>query len=213
MPPVNNQPLATRAIVAWWNGKPTSTAVASFSHPLIPMPMLRSRAMKYAVLLALCALMLGCGYRVVSWSSTYQTLDVRAPNVVDGTRDLGPRMQDILVERCLAASALQPAGAYSDLSLTTTLHAYRENVIATGIDGRTSRIQFDLRASFRLQDRAGKQLWALQNYRYSDQYEVSTLQTTYRDEAVFVQDQALRAMADLVITNITLVVSELGKNP
>lgn len=123
------------------------------------------------------------------------------------------RMQDALITRCLAGSGLQPRGQDSDLHLSGRLVNYVENVIATDPDGRTKTIQFNFVVSFSLKDKAGKTLWSLNSYRYSDQFDVSTRQAAFRDEAVFLQDEALRAVADLVITNITLAVNEQTPPP
>ncbi|MDJ0838657.1 MAG: LPS assembly lipoprotein LptE [Acidobacteriota bacterium] len=164
--------------------------------------------------LLLCATLLttlSCGYKVVGWSSeNYKTM------VISPVKGSGPetgrmttRLRDALIERCLAASGFTPVDDAGDLVLETNLQRYRENVVATDVDGRTLRIQFALSASFVLRDKAGKEIWKLDNYRYSDQYNISTGRDVYRDEAVFIQDNALDSIADLVIANITLAIDEL----
>ena len=152
----------------------------------------------------------GCGYKVVEWSSDrYATLAVRPIETNPNTRHLSTRMRDALLERCLAGSSLQPTDSAGDLVLNTKLNAYTESIIATGIDGRTERIQFTLNATFRMTDGQGQVLWELKNYQYSDQYALFTGQEEYREEAVFETDKAMRTIADLVITNISLAISEL----
>jgi len=163
---------------------------------------------KYAWLM-LSLLTVSCGYKVVGWSSSqYATLEVRLVEAGPTTRHLTLRMRDALIERCLAGSGFAPVDASGDLVLKTSLSEYAERVIATGTDGRTEQVQFTLKASFYLSTRDGREIWSLGNYQYSDQYAISTSQDSYRDETVFVQDQAMRTMADLVITNITLAISE-----
>ncbi len=117
-------------------------------------------------------------------------------------------MRDALIERCLAGSSFKPTDRDGDLILESELLDYRERVIATGTDGRIERIQFTLKANFVLTNAQGQQLWALSNYQYSDQYAITTVQDTYREEAVFIQDKAMRTIADLVITNLTLAIAE-----
>ncbi|CAM2008184.1 LPS assembly lipoprotein LptE [Acanthopleuribacter pedis] len=158
-------------------------------------------------LLILCA---NCGYSLVDWSpDQFQTIDIRPVSGPMERNTLRVRMQDALITRCLAGSGLRPSdNTETDLRLTGQLLNYEENVIATDPDGRTKTIQFNFVVSFNLQDRNGKTLWSLNGYRYSDQFDVSTRQAAFRDESVFLQDEALRAVADLVVTNITLAVSE-----
>ncbi len=160
-------------------------------------------------LLALSLFTISCGYKLVGWSSTqYASLEVRPVLAAPTTRHLTVRMQDALIDRCLAGSGLAPVEAEGDLVLETRLLEYDERVIATGTDGRTEQVQFTLKANFNLTDSHGSMVWSLENYQYSDQYGISTGQDSYRDETVFVQDQAMRTMADLVITNISLAISE-----
>ena len=152
---------------------------------------------------------LSCGYKLVGWSSDrYTSLAIRPVQVAATTRTMKVRMRDALIERCLAGSALKPVDTDGDLILDTHLLDYRESVIATGPDGRTERIQFSLRAHFKLKDRAGKVLWQLENYQYSDQIGITISNDVYREEAVHVQDKAMRTMADLVVTNMTLALNE-----
>ena len=153
-----------------------------------------------------------CGYKIVGWSSTsYVTLAIRPVKSAPSTRALALRMRDALIERCLAGSALKPTDTAGDLILESGLLSYQERTIATGVDGRIERIQFTLTANFALSDTAGKVLWSLPNYQYSDQYAISTSQESYRDETVFIQDKAMRTIADLVITNLTLTINELER--
>ena len=169
------------------------------------------RPMKIAVWLTLLFTLNSCGYKVVGWSSeTYGTVAIeRVQTASNETRLMATRMRDALIERCLAGSGLKPVTNQADLVLKTRLVDYQENIIATDTDGRTQRIQFTLWAHFDLADQQGKRLWNLNNYRYSDQYRITTTQSLYRDEKVAIQDEALRSMADLVITNITLAIAEL----
>ena len=154
-------------------------------------------------------LLTACGYKMVAWSSsTYATMAVLPIKTGDNARGFRTRFRDALIERCLAGSGLRPTDERGDLVLRTEILEYRENVIATATDGRTSRIQFTLRAGFDLTDAGGRNLWSLKNYQFSDQYDISTGQEEFRDEAAFVQDNAFRTIADLVITNITLAIAE-----
>jgi len=164
--------------------------------------------------LAAAALFCGaCGYKWVGWSSAdYAAMAIARVNTTPETRKLGVRMRDALIERCLAGSGLSPVDSDGDLVLSTALRDYRESVVATGIDGRTERIQFLIVVDFLLVDREGKRVWALNNYQYSDQYAISTGQELFRDETVFAQDKALSAIADLAITNITLAIAEAERS-
>lgn len=153
-----------------------------------------------------------CGYKTVGWSSgRYATLAIEPVKSDLGSHNLTVRLRDALIERCLAGSGLRPTDETGDLRLQSRILEYRESIIATGVDGRTSRLQFTLRANFALLDRQGQRLWTLENYQFSDQYNISITPNEYRDEAVFVQDNAFRTISDLVITNITLAISELER--
>ncbi|CAM2066480.1 Lipopolysaccharide-assembly [Sulfidibacter corallicola] len=152
---------------------------------------------------------LGCGYHLVDWSSaSYATLAVKPVDGSAPTSVVRSRMRDALITRCLAGSALRPVDSEADLALHSTMSQYRENIIATDTDGRTKSVQFTFVISFELRDRQGKVIWSMRNYQYSDQYEKTTSQGAYRDEVVFLQDKALRAVADLVVTNISLAIAE-----
>lgn len=154
----------------------------------------------------------GCGYHLVDWNVTgFKTLEIEAIQTNETTRSLRTRMRDALIERCLSGSALQPVDEGGDLRLRCELVRYRQSVIATAADGRTTRFQFELLGNFTLKKPTGETLWRLSNYRYSDQYSISTSQNEYRDEAVFEQDIALKTIADLMITNISLALIELGR--
>jgi outer membrane lipopolysaccharide assembly protein LptE/RlpB len=163
--------------------------------------------MKLWLLLALLPTV-SCGYKMVGWSSgRYKTMTIRPVSAAPSAQSLALRTRDALIERCLAGSGLTPVESDGDLRLDTRLIEYQERVIATGIDGRTERVQFTFRADFSLTDREGRVLWQLDNYQYSDQYGIATVQEEYRDEKIFEQDSALRTIADLVITNISLAIS------
>lgn len=152
----------------------------------------------------------GCGYKLVGWrSDLYTTVDIRTVPLKGELVKLSYRMRDLLVERTLAGSGLTPLSGDTDLVLESRLLDYRENVIATDRDGRTKTSQFTIRASFKLLDRQGKVIWSLDNYQYSDRYDISTNAAEFRDELVEVQDQALKSIADLVVTNITLAIAEM----
>ena len=147
---------------------------------------------------------------MVGWSSSdYATLAVRPIKTSSNqTRALAIRMRDALIERTLAGSGLRPIDQDGDLILDTEVADYTERVIATGIDGRTERLQYTLVAHFTLTDRVGRVLWSLRNYRYSDQFAISTTQAELRNEEIYEQDKAMQTMADLVITNISLAIIE-----
>ena len=166
--------------------------------------------MKKTLLLLLLATPIACGYKMVGWSAdTYPTVTI-APvrgNEIE-TRRMGVRLRDALIESCLTGSALRPIETGGSLTLETNLAQYTENVVATDLDGRTLRVQFSIIAGFTLKDTAGKVIWSLKNYRYSEQFNVATGRDAYRNETVFVQDNALDDIADLVIANITLALEE-----
>lgn len=164
---------------------------------------------KFVLCLLLMIPTLACGYKVVGWSSSFSTLAITpvSGGIPDAT--LKMRMRDSLMERCLAGSGLKPVDKDGDLRLSSWLKDYREQVIATDVDGRTERYQFTILLSFELTDKQGQVLWSLRDYQYSDQYSISTTQASFKDESVFEQDKALRSIADLVITNITLAIAEL----
>jgi len=167
--------------------------------------------MKSVLPLLFAAMTLACGYKMVGWSSeTYPTMTI-LPVQGSGTetRRMAVRLRDALLESTLAGSALRPVERDGSLVLETTLYAYEENVVATDRDGRTLRVQFSMRATFSLRDAAGEVVWSLPDYRYSDQYNIATGRDDFRDETVFVQDEALANIADLVIANITLAIEEL----
>jgi len=147
---------------------------------------------------------------MVGWSSeTFKTLTNKPVKSLDNeTRRMTVRLRDALIERCLAGSGLRPGDRDGDLVLDTTLISYKEYVVATDVDGRTQRVQFALLANFSLTDTSGRLIWTLKNYRYSDQFNISTGRDAYSDEAVYSQDEALKTVADLVITNITLALEE-----
>jgi len=164
---------------------------------------------KFTLTLTYILCTLGCGYKVVNWSSgTFQTITIPSVRGENQAADMKLRLRDALLERCLAGASLKPVDNSGHLILATELLDYAEQVIATDVDGRTRRLQFNMRVSFKLTDTKGNVIWSLLNYQYSDQYSITTTAAAYRDEAVFVQDDAMRSIADLVVTNITLAVDE-----
>jgi len=167
--------------------------------------------MRRLLLLALALASTACGYKVVGWSSdSHDTMAIRPVQGNDpDTRRMGVRLRDALVESCLSGSALKPTEREGSLILETDLTEYTENVVATDRDGRTLRVQFSMLATFVLRDSEGQVVWSLQNHRYSDQYNIATGRDAYRDEAVFIQDEALDDIAALVIANITLAIEEM----
>lgn len=151
----------------------------------------------------------GCGYKLVEWESKrFQTLTVLPVSGPVPNNEMKIHLKDALIERTLAGSGLRPIDRGGQLALETVLSEYSEQVIATEPDGRTSRLQFTLRASFTLKDQSGTVIWTMANYQYSDQFSISTAQGSYRDETTYVQDDAMRSIADLVVTNMTLAVNE-----
>lgn len=151
----------------------------------------------------------GCGYKMVGWSSsTYKTLVIAPVTGTVRAEDMKLRLRDALFERCLAGSGLNLVEADGHLILKSRLSEYKEQVIATDSDGRTRRLQFNMKVSFQLLTPQGQKIWKLSDYQYSDQYSITTSQASYRDEAGFVQDDAMRSIADLVISNITLAMTE-----
>lgn len=158
-------------------------------------------------------LFLNCGYKVVGWSSAkYRTIEV-APVRTEGVGEahrLGFRLRDALMTRFIASSGLRPTRENADLVLRSTLLDVGQTTFATATDGRTERLQLALIASFELVDANGQRLWFLDNYRYTEQIQVSTTSASYTDETVLVQETAMRTVADLVVNNVALVISELG---
>ena len=154
-----------------------------------------------------------CGYKLVDWhSELFATIGIPPVSAEGPARSLAPRLHDALIERCLAGSSLQPVKAHdADLVLKSRLNGYRENIIATDSDGRTKRVQFTMNVTFELW-RGGTKLWSLSNYQYADQFQVSTTQVEYRNESIYVQDQAMDAVAELVAANVALVIQELEES-
>lgn len=171
--------------------------------------------MKTTFVLLTALMLCSCGYKMVGWSDEiYQTITIKPVTGTENqTRRMGVRLRDALVQSTLAGSALKPVERDGQLTLETTLAEYREDVVATDLDGRTLRLQYSIRASFTLKNQQGAVVWSLNNYQYSDQYNIATGRDDYRNEAVFSQDNALEDIADLVVANITLALDELRTEP
>ena len=155
----------------------------------------------------------GCGYKVVSWTfPEYRTVEVTPVEAVGigESHQLTFRLREALMTRFLSNSGLKPVTGNADLVLRTTLSNVGQTTLATGTDGRTERLQLALNASFELQNAEGERLWYLENYRYTEQIQVSTTSQSYTDETVQVQETAMLAVADLVVNNVALVISRLG---
>lgn len=153
-------------------------------------------------------LLQGCGYhRVALDSEIYQTVNVRPVQGSGDAARLAYRLRDALLERLIAGSGIRPVDGAADLQLQARILSYQENVIATGADGRTRDIQFNIRADFFLLDAEEAPLWSLRNYQYSDQYQISTTAAEFRDETFFTIEDAMNDMADLVISNLTLAIA------
>lgn len=157
----------------------------------------------------------GCGYKMVAWSSAnYRTVEV-LPVQALGTgeaHELRFRLRDALMTRFLSNSGLKPVVQDADLVLSTNLTNVGQETLATGTDGRTERLQLTVVASFKLLDAQGQELWQLENYRYTEQIPVATTTQSYTDETVRVQEAAMSAIADLVVRNVSLVISELAES-
>lgn len=169
--------------------------------------------MKRWILAGMALLTLGCGYKVVSWTSPgFKTVEVAPVNAsgIGESQELSFRLREALMTRFLSNSGLRPVTENADLVLKTTLSQVNQTTLATGTDGRTERLQLALNASFELENSQGERLWQLENYRYTDQIEVSTTSQGYTDETVSVQEAAMKAVADLVVNNVSLVIAELG---
>lgn len=170
--------------------------------------------MKRLFVLAYALTSLSCGYKMVAWTSdTYQTIEVLPVEAVGlgEVHELTGRLRDALMTRFLASSGLNPVKQAGDLTLRTTLKNVDTETLATANDGRTERLQLALVARFELLDRNGQQLWLLDNYRYTEQIAVAISTRSYVDETVDVQEASMRAVADLVVNNVTLVISELDE--
>ncbi len=163
--------------------------------------------MKYAWALILVS---GCGYKTVKWhEADARSLFIAPVSASSGTAPLSARLRDALRERCLTKTTLVPVNRLpSDYALEVHIDSYEESVVATDVDGRTRRIQFSIRASFKLIDAEGATLWHLPAYQYADQFQLSTTRVGYRDESHLVQDEALKSVADLVMTNIVIALME-----
>lgn len=161
-------------------------------------------------LIALLLMLSGCGYKVLRWDSgSGQTLYIAPVQASKSTALLSTRFRDALRQQCLLKSDLEPVNHEpSHFKLIARLDSYDEAVVATDVDGRTRRIQFSIRASFELVDQAGTLLWSLPSYQYADQFDLTTTDSIYRDEAHLVQDEALRDVADLVMTNMVLALMD-----
>jgi hypothetical protein len=168
---------------------------------------------------AICAFLLmttACGYKILSWQSGQREVLWLSPVTFSPTqRDLGVRLEEFLLERCHSGTSLDivRSGESFDLHLKSELRQYDEQVVATDLDGRTRRLQFSIRLSFVLEDRQGVVLWRLSDYELSDQYELTTrLGQGFRDEKVATQEQALRKVADLVASHLTLALADRQKD-
>lgn len=160
------------------------------------------------ILTSALTLLQSCGYhRVALDSDKYRTVNVRQVQGSGDASRLSYRLRDALLERLIAGSGIRPVDGTADLQLEARILSYQENVIATGADGRTRDIQFNILADFLLFDAENEQLWSLKNYQYSDQYQVSTTASSFRDEAFFTIEAAMNDMADLVISNMTLAIT------
>jgi len=156
-----------------------------------------------------------CSYQILSWKTGRQEVLLLSPVSFPPTqRDLGVRLEEFLLERCHSGTSLDivRSGEAYDLHLKSQLRQYDEQVVATDLDGRTRRLQFSIRLSFVLEDRQGVELWRLSDYELSDQYELTTrLDRGFRDEKVATQEQALRKVADLVASHLTLALAARQK--
>jgi hypothetical protein len=140
-------------------------------------------------------------------SEIYRTVNVRQVQGSGDAARFAYRLRDALLERLIAGSGIRPVDGAADLQLEARILSYQENVIATGADGRTRDIQFNIRADFFLYDADNEQLWSLRNYQYSDQYQIATTAAQFREETVFTIESAMNDMADLVISNMTLAIT------
>lgn len=161
-------------------------------------------------LLLSMVLWMGCGFQVVSWTpSRFSTIHVAPVSSSTAHREMAVRLQDALIQGCLSFSGLKPVtSADADLILHSRILDYSEQILATDVDGRTKRLQFSVRAEFTLHDAQGKTLWRLANYPFSEQYEISTTASGFKDEAVYTQDKSFFVVADLVITSFTQALSK-----
>jgi len=157
-----------------------------------------------------CVFLAGCGFRVVPWvSQSYRVVYIAPVAAHTEHTQLSVRLQDALIRQCLASSGLTPVSKPgADLTLKTKLTVQDDQVVATDADGRTRRLQFAIRVDFVLTDRDGQVIWRLENYRFTEQYEISTTSERFRDEAVFVEDTALETIADLVVTGFSLTLTQ-----
>jgi len=155
-----------------------------------------------------------CGYHFISWNNpNYKTIFIRPVQTPTIFQPHAALFQHALADRCLAISGLDLASEdLASLVLQTTLHQIDETIIATDVDRRVKQVQFSVQCSFQLQDKSGVTLWKMDNYRFSDQYEVSVLGATYQNDAAASLDKAFRSIAEMAVTHFSISLNRMEQN-
>jgi len=163
------------------------------------------------ILVVLTISIFNCGYRTIQWQNTeYKNVFIQDIQTKPVFQRHVALFQNALNDRCLAMSGLTiTLEEDADLILETKLHEVGETIIATDIDRRIRQVQFTVISSFRLVDKEGKVLWNLSNYRFSDQFEVSTTSGEYSNDAASSYDSAFKNIAELVVTHFSISISHL----
>jgi outer membrane lipopolysaccharide assembly protein LptE/RlpB len=154
-----------------------------------------------------------CGYHLISWNnSEYQTIYVRQVRTTARYAPQAALFQQALNDRCVAMSGLQLVGENeADLILEPTFHSLQETIIATDSDRRIRQVQYTMISSFKLMTPDSQVLWKLDNYRFSDQYEISTTSDRYKNDAASSMDLAFRNIAEMVITHLSIALNRNNK--
>lgn len=148
----------------------------------------------------------GCGYHFITWDNpNYHSIYIRPVQTQTAFQPHASLFQHALADRCLAISGLDLVDqSTAHLVLETTLNELAETIIATDVDRRVKQVQFTLNSSFRLRNKEGEVLWSMENYRFSDQYEISTSKDTFQNDAAASLDKAFRSVAEMVVTHFSI---------
>jgi hypothetical protein len=159
--------------------------------------------------------MLQCGYRMIGWHQVpYESLGIVRVQAAIEHQELMPLLEDELRERILALSGmtLVPSDE-AQLRLETKILAFEEMTIATAADGRESRVQFNIVASFKARTADGAVLWSLDHYPHSDQYDVTVSGTQLHLQRSSALRAALRTMSERAVANLSIALSRKPIDP
>ncbi len=163
--------------------------------------------MKWLLLSAFMVVLPQCGYKPIMWRDIpYRTIYIQEIKTLPEYAKHIAVFQGALQDRCLSMSGLSLSKdrMQSDLVLATDLQRVTETVIATDIDRRVRQVQFTLICSFKLATRQGKTLWELKNYRFSDQFEVSSARGEFRNDAAASYDSAFQNVSEMAVTHFSI---------